>query len=108
VDELKEITIRARDFLEMAVGLEIAEISRSGLEISDWHIEEAQRRMSATRMSGAGEELMFRLPDTQRSMRDLIEALVIMAHMPGGVEFAGLRFCANQTNTLNCVEKKYE
>lgn len=85
--------------------LEIAKMFECGIEITDWHIEEAQHRMAVPRMSGAGEELMFRLPDTQRSMRDLIEALAIMAcAMPGGVDFAGLRFCATPGQPLNCVE----
>lgn len=78
--------------LQAFVPLEIKELQRQG-GITDWHVEEAQRRLAAHREPGASEALFFMSKgQTQSTMGILVECLAVLAFIPGGVTAFGCHF----------------
>lgn len=82
--------------LEAFVPIEMKELQKQG-GATDWHIEEAQRRLSTFREPGASEALYFVSKDQTRcTMATLVECLAVLAFVPGGVTAFGCHFEAGE------------
>lgn len=79
------------DMLEAAVMLDIGALRQQGGP-SDWHFEEAQRRLQAIRESNASEAIFFKMPETAKTFQTYAECIAVLAFMPGGIKIGGRRF----------------
>jgi hypothetical protein len=60
--------------------------------VTEWHLEEAQRRFATLRETGASEALFYASKATRRTMRILVECLAVLAFLPGGITAFGCHF----------------
>ena len=74
--------------LEAAIMLDIMALRQQGGP-SDWHFEEAQRRLQAIRESNESEAVFFKMPGTAKAFQAYAECIAVLAFMPGGVKFCG-------------------
>lgn len=89
------ITSMVKLHLSAAVPLAIEQRRQRGVTETD--IEWAQEKMQFIREAGGGYAVaFFDKGHTQREMALLTEMLAVLAYIPGGVAFAGLRFDAEQ------------
>lgn len=81
------------------VPLEILNLELQGGP-SDWHFEEARKRMVALNATAeASESLLYPVSQkrlTARSIGVLVECLAVIAFVPGGVKFGSLHFEGKQ------------
>lgn len=82
------------DLLEAAVMLDIRALRQQGGP-SDWHFEEAQRRLQAIRESNVSESIFYPMPETSKAFQAYAECIAVLAFMPGGIKIADRRFVAS-------------
>lgn len=81
--------------LDGFVPIEILNLQRQGGP-TDWHFEEAQRRMATLREPGASEALFFLdKAKTHVVLSVLVECLAVLAFVPGGITAFGSHFEAS-------------
>lgn len=80
------------------VPFHIRELEKQG-GITLWHIEEAQRRMRQFMLNEVACPVQYQSKVRNESRDILTECLAVMAFMPGGVKFSGLRFEGKPTYT---------
>lgn len=79
------------DHLAAVVPLLILDLERQG-GVSDWHIEEAQRRRGPG-MDHQDEAIFYKIEGlTGQKTHELCEMLAVLAFVPGGVKFGKLHF----------------
>lgn len=84
--------------LEACVPLEMQALQQQG-GATDWHFEEAQKRMQQFRESEASEALYFPVNtkgQTRHMIGVLVECLAVLAFVPGGISAFGCHFEAQQ------------
>lgn len=93
--------------LEAFVPLEIKELERQG-GVTDWHIEEARRRIATLQVPEASEALFFAVVQgrTRRSMSILVECMAVLAFIPGGITAFGMHFEAKLEETTMSEEQQ--
>lgn len=78
--------------LECFVPIEIIQLQRVGGP-TDWHVEEALRKMATLREPGSSEALFFLdKGQTRFAVSVLVESLAVLAFVPGGVKAFGCHF----------------
>lgn len=86
--------------LQSLVPQEIRILQQQG-GITQWHVEEAQRRMRAFRETpGASESILFANKHTKTGIALLVECLAVLAFIPGGISAFGCHF---EATTIQCA-----